>query len=210
MDHKIAVIKLKIGNYNSISKCLKKININHIVTNDNEEINNADKVILPGVGAFGPFVQEIFDRKINIIISNKFKEKKSILGICVGYQSFFQQSEESTEVKGLSLLQGSFRKFNPSEVKNKSNLPKNHLGWNEVNQTKRNIIFDGVNKKSDFFFNHSYFLTSFSNQIVCGETNFHDNFPSVINKDNLFGVQFHPEKSQKNGLLILKNFCEKC
>ena len=207
MNSNIVIIKLKIGNYNSISKCLNKLNIKHLVTDNNSIINQADKIILPGVGAFGAFSEEIHDKKINILIKDKFKRKKSILGICVGFQVLFEKSEESANTKGLSLLHGSFKKFYTDKDKN---VQKNHLGWNEVKQIKKSIIFDGVNENSDFFFNHRFFLSSYNDDILCGKTTFHDEFPSVINCDKLFGVQFHPEKSQKNGLLILKNFCEKC
>ena len=210
MNSNIAIIKLKIGNYNSISKCLKKININHIVTDDNTLINQAEKIILPGVGAFGPFVNEIYTKKINLIISEKSKKKKPILGICVGFQVLFEKSEESPDVKGLSLLNGSFKKFTLNKNNHSANFQKSHLGWNEVKQIKKNKIMDGVSENSDFFFNHSFFLSSNNENIVCGKTNFQNDFPSIINYDNLFGVQFHPEKSQMNGLIILKNFCEKC
>ncbi len=209
MSKNIAIIKLKIGNYNSISKCLNKLNIKHIVTDDNSLINQAEKIILPGVGAFGPFVKEIYDKKIEIIIFDKFKKKKPILGICVGFQVLFEKSEESLGVKGLSLLNGSFKKFKP--LKNDlKNFQKNHLGWNEVDIIKKNKILNKVDNNSDFFFNHNFYLSSYKEKIICGKTTFQNKFPSVVNCDKLYGVQFHPEKSQKNGLLILKNFCEKC
>ena len=89
MNEKIVIIKLNIGNYNSISRCLNKLNINHIISDSNEDIVSADKIILPGIGSFGPFLKEIFDKKIDQIILSKFSQKKPILGICVGYQSFF-------------------------------------------------------------------------------------------------------------------------
>ena len=151
MSKNIAIIKLKIGNYNSISKCLNKLNIKHIVTDDNSLINQAEKIILPGVGAFGPFVKEIYDKKIEIIIFDKFKKKKPILGICVGFQVLFEKSEESLGVKGLSLLNGSFKKFKPLK-NNLKNFQKNHLGWNEVNIIKKNKILNKVENNSDFFF----------------------------------------------------------
>jgi glutamine amidotransferase len=210
MNKKIVIIKLNIGNYNSISKCLKKLNIKHIVSDNNDDLVNADKIILPGIGSFGPFLKEIFDRRIDQIILSKFSQKKPILGICVGYQAFFECSDESLNIKGLSLLSGKFRKFDFYSNKEKNITQKNHLGWNNVVQIKKNIIFDGISDKSDFFFNHSYMLTSYQNDFIYGTTDFNSNFPSVVNKDKLYGVQFHPEKSQKNGLLILKNFCEKC
>ncbi|MDC0351135.1 imidazole glycerol phosphate synthase subunit HisH [Candidatus Pelagibacter sp.] len=210
MNKKIVIIKLNIGNYNSISKCLKKLNIKHIVSDNNEDIASADKIILPGIGSFGPFLKEIFDKKIDQIILSKFSKKKPILGICVGYQSFFEHSDESSNVKGLSLLNGKFKKLNFNEQKKKNIAQKNHLGWNDVAQIKKNVIFEGITDKSDFFFNHGYMLTSYQNDYIYGTTKFNSNFPSVVNKDKLYGVQFHPEKSQKNGLLILKNFCEKC
>ena len=130
--------------------------------------------------------------------------------LCVGFQVLFEKSEESPDVKGLSLLNGSFKKFTVNNSNHSTNFQKSHLGWNEVQQLHKNIIMDGVNKNSDFFFNHSFFLSSNNENIVCGKTNFQNDFPSIVNHDNLFGVQFHPEKSQMNGLLILKNFCEKC
>ena len=210
MNEKIVIIKLNIGNYNSISRCLNKLNINHIISDSNEDIVSADKIILPGIGSFGPFLKEIFDKKIDQIILSKFSQKKPILGICVGYQSFFEQSDESSNVKGLSLLNGKFKKLNFNKQKENNIIQKNHLGWNDVAQIKKNIIFEGITDKSDFFFNHGYMLTSYQNDYIYGTTNFNSNFPSVVNKDKLYGVQFHPEKSQKNGLLILKNFCEKC
>ena len=210
MNKKLVIIKLSIGNYNSISKCLKKLNIKHIVSDKNDEIISANKLILPGIGSFGPFMKEIFEKKIDQIIQEKFINKKPVLGICVGFQSFFEDSEESPNIKGLNLISGKFKKLESYKKKEKNIIQKNHLGWNEVNQIKKNIIFDGISNKSDFFFNHGYLLTSFENKYIYGTTKLVSTIPSVINKDKLYGVQFHPEKSQRNGLLILKNFCEKC
>lgn len=210
MSNKLVIIKLSIGNYNSISKCLKKLNINHIVSDKNEDITSANKLILPGIGSFGSFMKEIYEKKIDQIIYKKFLNKKPILGICVGFQSFFQDSEESPNIKGLNLLSGKFKKLELHKNKKKNVIKKNHLGWNDVSQIKQNIIFEGISDRSDFFFNHGYMLTSYENKYIYGTTELVSTIPSVINKDKLYGVQFHPEKSQRNGLLILKNFCEKC
>jgi len=207
----IALIDCGIANISSVEKALKKISQQYFIANKSEDLEKATHIILPGVGAFEEGMKRLKEKNfIEAIKKEVLENKKPILGVCLGMQLLFSGSEEGeTPVKGLGLIKGEVKKFKFSEDK-KLKIP--HIGWNEV-FFKGEIpkIFDGIEKNSCFYFLHSYHATSDEENICKAFTNYGYDFISAIQKENIFGVQFHPEKSQKKGLKLLKNFCEiKC
>jgi glutamine amidotransferase len=191
-----------------------------LVTDKTGEVLAADKVILPGVGAFRDGVKGLKQRNLTGAILESIKKGKYFLGICLGMQLLFEQSEESKDTRGLGILNGKVKKFSIKGFK----VP--HIGWNQINPFRntedliREIkISNGVNFKNckllenipwgaNVYFCHSYYVEPEEKSIVVAITDYGEKFASVINQDNIFGMQFHPEKSQSVGLKILKNFVE--
>ena len=157
------------------------------------------------MGSFPNFMEKLNDQKFSGYLKEQIKSNKgSILGICVGFQALFQSSSELAHTKGLGLIEGNVEIINK---KNKSiKLP--HVGWNSCSIKKKNLIFNNIKDNQDFYFCHSYGVNNLKDNNAVSETYYHEQFVSAVEKDNIFGVQFHPEKSQLNGLQILKNFCE--
>ena len=203
----IGLIDLEVGNLGSLQSALKNLNINLKICKNINDIGGCNKFILPGVGAFGDFAKRMKKNGMDSKIKELYDKKYSILGICVGFQLFFEKSFEHGENQGLKILKGEFVSLN----KNNTNLTIPHVGWNQCKIIdKNNKLFNGIQDNSDFYFTHSFFLQNYNQKDILSITNYGHDFVSSINKDNLFGVQFHPEKSQKNGLRILKNFIEFC
>ena len=203
---KLGVIDLDTGNLASLLSALKKLNINFVICKNNFQLEDVDKIILPGVGAFRDFMKKINDKNLDKILSEKLKKNTSILGVCVGFQILFDGSSEHGNFEGLKFLKGNF-----VNLKNqKKNIKVPHVGWNECKILNNNNLFYDIKNFSDFYFTHSYYLENHDVENVISETIYDLSFVSAINKDNIYGVQFHPEKSQLNGLKILKNFYERC
>jgi imidazole glycerol-phosphate synthase subunit HisH len=198
---KVVIVDYGMGNINSISSTLKYLGVSDIELSSNFEVfKMADKLILPGVGSFSQAMNEIRKLKIDDYLSDLvLKEKKPILGICLGMQLLTQSSNEDGTNSGLSFVNGHVTKFN------NKNLKVPHVGFNQVVKPKSSILFDGIIDCSDYYFVHSYKLLSNSNinQSYC---NYGEHFISSFEFNNIFGVQFHPELSQSNGLKLLKNF----
>ena len=196
----ISIIDYDCGNLISIYSILKKLNIESIITRDPQKILNSNKIILPGIGNFEHCINSLEKYGLNDVILKASEENKSkILGICVGMQILFSGSEESQK-PGLNLIEGNVKKF---KLSYQSNLP--HIGWNNVLSIKECNLTNNL-KKSKFYFCHSYHVISNNNDYVISKTKYEYDFCSVVNKDNIYGVQFHPEKSLDNGTLLLKNF----
>ncbi len=206
----IAIIDYGSGNLRSAAKALevanKSVNTNSkiIITSDPNVIKKANKVILPGQGSFRDCYFGI--KKINGLIDtlNDFVlvQKKPIFGICVGMQLFAKIGYESEETKGFGWIDGVVKKIN--NINKTLKLP--HMGWNQIEFKKDFLLFSGIENKSHMYFVHSYeFLTKQKNCIVA-TTNYGNSIIVAVAKDNIFGTQFHPEKSQKNGLKLLENF----
>jgi len=198
----VAVIDYGLGNLRSVAKALETVGARVKVTNEAKSISNATAIVLPGVGAFGRAMDNLNKLDITPSILAAVKEGKPFLGICLGLQVLFTQSQEHGECKGLGILKGSVEKFT-SGVK----IP--HMGWNEVQFSTDNArlaIFKDIPDKSYFYFVHSYYVEPLEKGIVAATANYGREFTSAVNKDNLWGVQFHPEKSAKLGLKILDNF----
>jgi glutamine amidotransferase len=199
----VDIVDVGTGNIANICSAFKKINISYNLCSKVSDFNGG-KIILPGVGAFADFIDKLKKRSIDNYIVNKSKENISILGICLGFEVLFSSSTEHKFSKGLNLLKGDFDLI-------KSNLLIPHVGWNDCEIIKeKNDLFKGINNNTDFYFTHSYILTKYEKKDIIAFTKYGTKFPSVAKKNNIYGVQFHPEKSQDKGLLILKNFYERC
>ena len=203
MAKRIAVVNYGMGNLASVSRALETSGGQAVVTDSPAEIASADAVVLPGVGAFGRAMEELAKRKLLDPIKEFASTGKPLLGICLGMQVFFEESEEAPGKKGLGLLPGRVRRFPNRELR----IP--HMGWNEVKCQISNSkcqIFEGIKNGSYFYFVHSYFCEPTSADSVIARTEYGESFASAAAEGNLIGVQFHPEKSHRDGLRFLANF----
>ncbi|MDL2143324.1 imidazole glycerol phosphate synthase subunit HisH [Flavobacterium tructae] len=202
LKQNIVIVDYGVGNTNSVSNAIKYIGYNKLIISDNESvINNADVLILPGVGAFEEAVNNLRARNLDQILNEQVLEKKKpILGICVGMQLMATLSEENGIHNGLNWIEGKVRKLQ---------LPKEfavpHVGWNDVTVNNIKPIFDRNADKSNFYFDHSYYYDC-DPVYVSAYCDYHIKVTAAIQKDNIFGVQFHPEKSQTNGLKLFRDF----
>ena len=203
---KLGIIDLDTGNLASLVSAMNKLNINFKICKNSFDFEGVDKIILPGVGAFKDFMQKIKNNGIDKILNQKIENNISLLGVCAGFQVLFNESNEHGKTIGLNILDGKIKNFH--DISKKIKIP--HVGWNECKIINKNKLFYGIDDASDFYFTHSYFLDDCLSEHIISETNYDIKFTSAINKDNIYGVQFHPEKSQVNGLKVLKNFYERC
>ena len=199
----IGIIDYGLGNIKAISNIYNKLKIKNFIIKKSEDFEMAERLILPGVGAFDSAIRNLKERdifeKVNFLVLEK---KTKILGICVGMQTFAKLSEEG-ELDGLNWIHGNVKKFIHHD-----NLRLPHMGWNSVKKVKDNLLFKDIDNLEYFYFCHSYYYDSQDKNNVITETNYSSNFASSINFNNIYGIQFHPEKSHDNGIKILKNFAE--
>jgi glutamine amidotransferase len=205
----IVIVDYGMGNIHSVQKAIEFFKVKALVTNKPQDISNADKVILPGVGAFKDAMEAL--KKYNLIrpLIEHINNKKPFLGICLGMQLLFQESQEAEGKKGLAILKGEVVKF-----KDKKNLKIPHIGWNCLNKPankggwvrKQCPLLEGVEWGDYVYFCHSYYPKPVESGVVAAATDYGTQFTSVVWQDNVYGVQFHPEKSQRVGLRILENF----
>ena len=203
---KLGIVDLDTGNLASLLSALNKLNINFKICKNSFDFEDVDKIILPGVGAFKDLMKKIKEKNMDKIILAKIDKNVPVLGVCVGFQILFSGSNEHGYCKGLGLIKGNFINFKDESKKIK--VP--HVGWNECKILKKNKLFQDIEDNSDFYFTHSYYLKNYNIENVTTKTMYDLNFVSSINMKNIYGVQFHPEKSQLNGLKIIKNFYERC
>ena len=203
----VTIVDYNSGNISSVINSFKEVakdKVNIDVTSDLTKIKTSDKVVLPGQGSFKSCVDAL--NNINGLVDtlNDFvlTNKKSILGICVGLQMFADVGYEETETKGLGWIPGKVSKINNKNGKYK--LP--HIGWNQINIVKDSKIFKGIENKSHMYFVHSYELIPNDMSVVSATTDYSSNIVCSVEKENIFGTQFHPEKSDKTGLKIIYNF----
>lgn len=197
----IGILNYGSGNITSLSNSLNEISIKHSLINNPKELKNIEKLIIPGVGSYYDAIKKI--KKKNFFYEiKKFAEKKPILGICVGMQILSEQGFENKKTEGLALIDGVVDKIYEKHK-------ESHVGWNNLKIIKKkSILFNEIEKESDFYFVHSYsFQTKYKSNISSNIYFNNKQFVASIEKDHIFGVQFHPEKSHKNGLKLLNNFC---
>ncbi|GAB4432107.1 MAG: imidazole glycerol phosphate synthase subunit HisH [bacterium] len=200
----IAVVDYGMGNLESVSKALKHLGFDVIVTSETEKISNAEGIVLPGVGAFPDCMENL--RRLNLVeVVKDAALKKPFLGICLGLQLLFEESEEFGTHKGLAVFKGKVKKFKQDMVVEGERLKIPHMGWNSISIKKETPFLNEIEKGSYFYFVHSYYVETEAD-LVATETFYGVNFVSSIAKDRLFACQFHPEKSQKVGLKLLENF----
>ena len=199
----IAIIDYDAGNLKSVEKALQYLGEECIVTRDKEKLLKADKIILPGVGAFGDAMEKLHKFGLVDVIHKLVKENKPFLGICLALQLMFESSEEGPGVKGLGLLPGKIVKFPEKEG---FKIP--HMGWNSIDVKEGSRLFKGVSNNSYVYFVHSYYLQAENENDVAATTEYITHVHASVEHDNIFACQFHPEKSGDVGLRILKNFCE--
>ena len=200
----ICILDYKVGNIQSLKNILDKLNVKYKYSNSKKDICNASHLILPGVGSFDAAYQKAIKYlPLKLIQEQILKKNKPILGICVGMQIMATYGEEGRGSKGLNWIEGKVLKIK------KKNFTIPHVGWNTVTNVKNSKIMKTINNK-DFYFLNSYYFNIKNKKNIVAYTSYGLNFPSVINQNNIYGVQFHPEKSQEKGLLILKNFYEMC
>lgn len=198
----ICVVDYGMGNLRSVSKALEKIGGEVKVSSQPEDLEKAEKIVLPGVGAFGNGSQELRRRNLFEPLRQAILQGRPFLGVCLGMQLLFEESEESPSVKGLSIFKGKVQRFRNPSVK----IP--HMGWNEVRARRaRSVPFKGAGERNFFYFVHSYYPVPEDSSIVLGTTEYGDEeFASFVEKGTVWAAQFHPEKSQEAGLQILRNF----
>jgi glutamine amidotransferase len=199
----IAIIDYGMGNLKSVHNAFKYVapNTESIVTSSPDIIHKADRVVFPGQGAMPDCIREMDEKGLREVVISSAKTKP-FLGICIGLQMLFDFSEEGNIV-GLGLLKGKVKRF---VKKADSNMKIPHMGWNNVEQNSSHPLWSNVKNNDRFYFVHSYFVNESDQSIVQGLTNYDVSFTSAVAKDNLFAVQFHPEKSGDAGLKILSNF----
>lgn len=197
----IAIIDYDAGNLRSVEKALEALGEESIITRDEAQIMQADKMILPGVGSFGDAMKHIRELGLEPIIKKAVATKKPFLGICLGLQLLFEGSEESPRVEGLGLLKGKILRIPDTE-----GLKIPHIGWNSLEYPNEGRLFQGVPEESYVYFVHSYYLQAEDESIVTATTEYGTHIHASVEQDNLFACQFHPEKSGRVGAAILKNF----
>lgn len=202
----IAIIDYGMGNLRSVQKGFEKVGHAAIVTSDPKAIMDAGHVVLPGVGAFPDCMRNLEERGLLDIVPKVVKSGRPFLGICLGLQLLFTESEEFGVHKGLDIIKGRVVKFSELRSPNSDLLKVPHMGWNTVSIKKRLPALEGIDDGSYFYFVHSYYVVPEDEKVVATATNYGIDFVSSIWKDNVFASQFHPEKSQEKGLKILKNF----
>jgi glutamine amidotransferase len=200
----IAIIDYGAGNIQSVYKALNFIGAKCKVTSSKDELLAADGAILPGVGSFGDTVNTMENHGLKNTIIKFINSGKPFLGICLGLQLLFPESEESAGAKGLNCFQGSIKKI-PNQ---NGTLKIPHMGWNSLKIKKKDGIFKGIEDEPYVYFVHSYYLDAKDKSIVAATTRYGVEIDAAIEKDNVIATQFHPEKSGKTGLKMLKNFVE--
>jgi glutamine amidotransferase len=197
----IAVIDYGAGNLHSVKNALDFLGAESTVTDDEAKILSADKVILPGVGAFGDAMKNLCARGLDKSVRRAAEKGTPLLGVCLGLHLLFESSEESPEVNGLGIFKGAVRRIPKAD---KLKIP--HIGWNEIIPAKHSRILSGVGEKAYMYFVHSYYICPEDESIVSAYTDYGNRLPIAVEKENVFATQFHPEKSGTAGLEILKSF----
>ncbi len=195
----IAIIDYGMGNLRSVEKGFQKVGVAANVVSDRRAVDNASALVLPGVGAFRDCMRNLDRMSLTEAVVRSIQQGKPFLGICLGLQALFTESEEFGVCKGLDILKGRVKRFH-------TGLKVPHMGWNTVNIIKRPPVFDGIHDASFFYFVHSFYAVPRDYNVIATTTDYGVTFTSMVWKDNIYATQFHPEKSQETGLMVLKNF----
>jgi glutamine amidotransferase len=199
----VAIIDYGVGNLRSVEKAFAVTGCTAIVTSDETLLRGADRLVLPGVGAFATCMRELVARGFDELVRERVQEGTSLLGVCVGMQLLFEESEEFGKTFGLGLLRGKVRRF-PADLPGGLAVPQ--VGWNQVRQRVAHPLLAGIADNAFFYLVHSFYCEVDDRSIVVGETEYGMTYASIVAEGNVAGVQFHPEKSQAAGLRLLANF----
>ena len=198
----LGIVDYNIGNLASVQNAILKVGESTKIESDPSKLKDYDKIILPGVGAFGDAMEHLQKSGMQEAILDFVKSGKFLLGICLGMQLLFQKSYEFGEHSGLGLLEGEIIHFEKAALKKGEKIP--HMGWNLVKKVKNSALLEGLEDSFYLYFVHSYYLGESKNAL--GMSHYGIDFVSIVQKENIFGIQPHPEKSHNVGLKILKNF----
>lgn len=198
----LGILNYKIGNLASVQNAFEKIRVDAKIITDSSKIKECSRVILPGVGAFGDAMEHLEKSGMQEAILDFARSGKPLLGICLGMQLLFAKSYEFGEHKGLSLLEGEVVRFDESKLKEGEKIP--HIGWNSVKNMHKSPLLKGLGEEFYLYFVHSFCVRDLKNAV--GVSEYGGEFASIVQKDNIFGIQPHPEKSHSVGLKILENF----
>lgn len=197
---RVAIIDYGVGNLRSVEKAFAATGCEAVISSDESVLRNAERLVLPGVGAFASCMKGLRERRFDSLVQERAAAGTPLLGICVGMQMLFESSDEFGATEGLGLIRGRVRRFETDLV-----VPQ--VGWNRIHQTQRHELFAEVDDDSFCYFVHSFYCEPETKDLVVGETEYGVRYASVVAQQNICGVQFHPEKSQHVGLQMLKNFC---
>lgn len=202
----IAVIDYGSGNVGAIANIYKQLKVPHVITGNLAELERADRYILPGVGAFDATMKHLkHSGMVEMLNEQVLVAKKKVLGICVGMQILAQASDEGTE-SGLGWIKGRVRRINPEKLPKAPKLP--HMGWNSITAAPNAPLFKGVDMQEGFYFLHSYYFDAEEMKVVTATVKYGEDITCGVAHENIFGLQFHPEKSHSNGVAIFQNFAE--
>lgn len=202
----IAIIDYGLGNVKAFATVYTKLNIPYKVVRQSNKLLDASKIILPGVGAFDYAMQRLEESGLKDVLNDLvLKNKIPVLGVCVGMQMLANSSEEG-KLPGLGWIDGTVKRFESTTMQSNIFIP--HMGWNDINIVKKNRLLIDLDESTRFYFLHSYYFYCNNNENKIAETDYGMVFDCVVNHENVYGVQFHPEKSHQWGVQILKNFAE--
>lgn len=209
---KIAIIDYGMGNLRSVAKALEHVtdkSVRTIITSDKADVASADHIVFPGQGAARDCMARLEEHHLRQVVQDAWKNKP-FLGICMGLQILFESSEENEETPCLALIPGQVNAFdhNMRAAGKEERLKVPHMGWNHVKQSQAHPLWQDIDDNARFYFVHSFYVTPADKNIVCGETKYGHIFTSAVAQNNFFACQFHPEKSAKDGLQLLKNFVD--
>lgn len=202
----VAIIDYGLGNLRSVEKAFSSLGVEAVLTEEAQQLQSADLLVLPGVGAFGDGMAGLTQRDLVTPIRDQVASGKPLLGICLGLQLFFERSEENPGVEGLGLLEGRVTKFDGEAFGASGGLKVPHMGWNTLRFTGTHPVFAGLPESPWVYFVHSFFVEPANRDDVIAESDYGGSFCAVAGRKRIVGCQFHPEKSQAVGLKVLENF----
>jgi imidazole glycerol-phosphate synthase subunit HisH len=198
----IAIVDYGIGNLGSAAKAFRHVGAEAVLSGDPAVLRRADTLVLPGDGAFGAAMDELRQRSLLPVLHEAVAQGRTLLGICVGMQLLFEESEEHGSHRGLGLLPGRVRRF-------RGDLPVPHMGWNRLRRRQPHPLLDGIDEGAHVYFVHSYFCEA-KDDVLVASSDYGVDFAAIVGQGNVLGVQFHPEKSQGVGLRMIDNFVRLC